>query len=238
MTYIILAAGKGEAMYPLTLKYSKTSYRLDSDTTVLQKMVRQIRKMDRNADIIIVIGYKAEIVRKELEEEGVTFVVNPFFEVTNSITSLWFARSYLERDNVTIIHGDVVFDDYIMANHITKPTDRPYVLVDSSKVIPGHYNAVIKDGQVLVMSSKLEKSDASYCCVTKLDAVSCRLLKEEIDSMISNMYNQYYEDSLVQMSMFHDFDLFSVDVAGHEWNGVDPVDDLVAAKQIHMKSDY
>ena len=45
--------------------------------------------------------------------------------------------------------------------------------------------------------------------MTKLDPVSSRLLKEEIDSMINeNMYDQFFEDSLVQMIMFHDFQLF------------------------------
>lgn len=47
MTYIILAAGKGSNLQPLTLKYPKTSYKLDDNTTVLQRMVRKIRIMDK-----------------------------------------------------------------------------------------------------------------------------------------------------------------------------------------------
>ena len=53
MTYIILAAGKGSNLHPLTLKYAKTSYKLDENTTVLQRMVRSIRKEDKNAIIKI-----------------------------------------------------------------------------------------------------------------------------------------------------------------------------------------
>ena len=107
MTYIILAAGKGNNLQPLTLKYAKTSYKLDEETTVLQRMVRSIRKADKNAEIVVVVGYKAEEIRKELDGENVTFVMNPFYEVTNSISSVWFARDYLERENVTIVHGDM-----------------------------------------------------------------------------------------------------------------------------------
>ena len=107
-TYIILAAGKGSNLQPMTLKYPKTSYKLDENTTVLQRMVRSIRKIDKNAEIVVVVGYMADDVRKELKVENVRFVMNPFYEVTNSISSLWFARDYLERENVTIVHGDVV----------------------------------------------------------------------------------------------------------------------------------
>ena len=238
MTYIILAAGKGINLQPLTLKYAKTSYKLDEETTVLQRMVRCIRKLDKNAEIVVVVGYKAEEIEKELEGENVKYIKNPFYEVTNSISSLWFARDYLERKNVTIIHGDAVFSDELIESYLVKETDYPYVLVDSSRGKPGSYNAVMQDDQVLVMSKKLECFTAMYCCVTKLDPVSSRLLKQEVDEMInSNMYDQYFEDSLVQMIMFHDFQLFGVDIAGHNWAEVDTVDDLLTAQKIHRGSE-
>ena len=234
MTYIILAAGKGNNLQPLTLKYAKTSFKLDEETTVLQRMVRSIRRLDKNAEIVVVVGYKADDIKAELDGENVKFVHNPFYEVTNSISSVWFAREYLERENVAILHGDVVFSDQILKTYVTVPTDQPYVLVDSSCDRPGAYNAVVKDGQVLVMSKKLEHYSAKYCCLAKLDPVSSRLLKEEVDSMIySNMYDQYFEDGLVQMIMFHDFQLFCKDIAGEKWSEVDTVDDLLAAQEIH-----
>lgn len=233
-TYIILAAGKGRNLQPLTLKYPKTSFRLDEETTVLQRMVRSIRRYDKNAEIVVVIGYLADTVKQELAEDNCKFVENPFYEVTNSISSVWFARQYMERENVVIVHGDAVFCDDIVENFLVKKTDHPYVLVDSSCVKPGTYNAVTKDGQVLVMSNKLEIFNAKYCCMTKLDAVSARLLKREIDSMIhKNMYDQFFEDSLVQLIMFHDFQLAAEDIAGKLWAEVDMVDDLLKAKQIN-----
>ena len=236
MTYIILAAGKGNNLQPLTLKYAKTSYKLDEETTVLQRMVRSIRHADKNAEIVVVVGYKADVVKAELDGENVKFVMNPFYEVTNSISSVWFARDYLERENVAIVHGDAVFSDEIVKSYLTVPTDYPYVLVDSSYNRLGAYNAVTQRNQVLVMSKKLEHFTAKYCCMTKLDPVSARLLKQEVDSMINgNMYDQYFEDSLVQMIMFHDFQLFCVDIAGKKWAEVDSVDDLLTAQKIHRK---
>lgn len=234
MTYIILAAGKGSNLQPLTLNYPKTSFRLDENTTVLQRMVRTIRMHDKDAEIVVVLGYLADMVKKELSEENCKFVLNPFYEVTNSISSLWFARQYLERENVTIVHGDVVFDNDIIENYLVKPTDYPYVLTDSTRAVPGNYNAVIRDSQILVMSKKLENFSAQYCCMTKLDAVSSRLMKAEIDNMIkNNMYAQFFEDALVQLIMFNDFQLFSEDIAGKGWSEVDTVDDLLKAQQIH-----
>lgn len=237
MTYIILAAGKGNHLHPLTLKYSKTSYKLDEGTTVLQRMVRSIRRADKKAEIVVVIGYFAETIKRELEMDNVVFVMNPFYEVTNSISSVWFARDYLERENVSIVHGDAVFSDELVQNFLAVPTDYPYVLIDSSCLCPGTYNVVAQDDHVLMMSQRLEKFTAKYCCMTKLDPVSARLVKQEVDDMInSNMYDQYFEDSLVQMIMFHDFQLFCKDIAGQKWSVVDAVDDLLTARKIHRDS--
>lgn len=236
-TYIILAAGKGRSLEPLTLKYPKTSYKLDEQTTVLQRQVRGIRKFERNAEIVVVLGYMAAAIREELQDENVKFVTNPFYEVTNSIASLWFARNYLERENVAIVHADTVFDDRLIKEQLTKPTDYPYVLVDSSFLKPGAYNCVIKDGTVQVMSKKLEHFDAKYCSMVKLDPVSSRLLKNEVDEMIHrDMHDQYFEDALVQMIMFHNFQVNCVDIKGYGWSEVNSVDDLLRAREIHMNS--
>lgn len=75
--------------------------------------------------------------------------------------------------------------------------------------------------------------------MTKLDAVSSRLLKEEVEFMINNlMYDQFFEDALVQMMMFHDFELFYEDVDGHNWSEVNCVDDLMRAQEIYQISKY
>ena len=49
----------------------------------------------------------------------------------------------------------------------------------------------------------------------------------------SNMYDQYYEDGLVQMIMFHNFQLSYVDIAGQKWAEVDTLDELLLAQEIH-----
>lgn len=233
MTYIILAAGKGDNLRPLTLKYPKTSFRLSGRITVLQRLVRSIRYYDRDAEIVVVTGYLSDDIRAELEKDAVKFVRNPFYAVTNSIASLWFARDYLERENVTVIHGDAVFSDSLTKEYITKPTDYPYVFIDSSYLKQGVYNVVTKGDRILVMSRQLEEFTAKYGCMTKLDAVTARLLKNEVDSMIeSDMYDQFFEDALVQMIMFSDLHLKYVDIAGSGWREVDTVDDLLAAREI------
>ena len=235
MTYIILAAGKGTNLQPLTLKAPKSLYKLDRDTTVLQRMVRTIRKYDQKAEIIIVAGFMYDYVLREMERENVIIVRNPFYAKTGSIASLWFARSYLERDNVTIINADIVFEDRLVEEILCQHVERPIVLVDSGRVT-GKYNVQVQDDKICVMSKSLSSFFAQYVCVTKLDAVSARFLLEEIENMVNDeMYDQLFEDALVQMIFENDFDLYYRDVNGYAWAEVDTVDDLIKAREVQKK---
>ena len=235
MTSIILAAGKGTSLQPLTLKTPKSLYKLDRYSTVLQRMVRTIRKYDQTAEIVVVAGFMYEHVLREVEKENVIIVRNPFYAVSSSIASLWFAKKYLERDNVTIMSSDIVLEDKLVEEVICKNTDKPYVLVDSSKTT-GKYNVQVQDDKVCVMSKALSSFFAQYVCVTKLDAVSSRFLLEEIDTMVNEeMYDQLFEDALVQMIFEDDFDLYYKDIKGYSWTEVDNVDDLIKAREVQRK---
>ena len=94
MTYIILSAGKGVKLQPLTLNHPKSLYKLDDKTTILQRLVRKIRKFDAEAEIVVVVGYMYKQIRKELEDDNVKFVHNPFYSVTCSMGSLSVRGSF------------------------------------------------------------------------------------------------------------------------------------------------
>ena len=93
MTYIFLIAGKGTRLHPLTLTYPKTLFKLYETTTVFERMVSLIQKYDQSARIIAVTGFEHKKI--EALVKNVEFIHNPFYAVTNSIASLWFAREYL-----------------------------------------------------------------------------------------------------------------------------------------------
>lgn len=237
MTYILLAAGQGKNLYPLTLSHPKTLYKLDETTTVLQRLVRSIRKHDKDGEIVVVVGFMYKHIQKELEDENVKFVHNPFFTVTSSMGSLWFAKDYLQRENVTIINGDIVMSDELMSDIICTRTDIPYILLDSMRKDENKYNVQIQNDKVCVMSKNLTVFYGNYASVTKLDAVSSRFVLDQLVQMVNDeMYNLFYEDALVQMIFQNNFEMYYKDIKEYKWTEVDCVDDLLRAQQIHKSS--
>lgn len=234
MKYIMMVAGKGSRLRPLTLKHPKSMYMLDQQTTLLQRMVSVIKEIDKEADIVIVTGHMHRSIESQVE--GVTFIYNPFYEVTNSIASLWFAREHLDADNIVLIDGDIVMSRELMRDVVCKPVNRPCVLVDSSIKTDGDYNVEVSGEQVLVMSKDLDSYYGEYAGLTKLDRASALEMRTELETMVEDgFYDQWYENALVQLIFKNDFKLYYIDIADYDWTEVDSVNDLLHAKQIHTK---
>jgi L-glutamine-phosphate cytidylyltransferase len=233
MRYIILAAGKGTRLHPLTKTCPKCMYTLGADKSVIQSMIANIRHCDQDAEFIVVTGFMREEIEKHIKD--VVFVYNPFYEVTNSIASLWFAKEYLTGD-ITILNSDIVAEEKLISSIIIKKFTGAKVLLDSSIKQEGDYNVQVKDDIVVVMSKELKNYYGEYAGITKLDSSSAKILRKEVEFMVNEQnYNQWYENALVQLIFKNDFKLGFIDIAEYNWAEIDSVDDLISAKEIFSK---
>lgn len=232
MNYIILAAGMGTRLHPFTKNYPKCMLNLGYGENVVQRMVRLIKKYDNTANITIVVGFMHSEIEKCLTD--CNFIVNPFYSITNSISSLWFAKEYL-NDDVTIINGDVVISEKLMERVIAIP-ENATVLLDSSIKKDGDYNVEVCDERVVVMSKELKQYHGEYVGITKLKQESANSLKREICNLVDGgFFNEWYENALVQMILNSDFQLSYIDVADYEWTEIDSVNNLLDARNLEKR---
>lgn len=229
MKVIIMAAGVGSRLRPFTDKIPKSLFMLGRNETILQRMARLVRSTSE-AELCIVTGFEREKVEGAVP--SATFVNNPFFAVTNSIASLWFARHLLD-DDVIIINGDVVVEGSLFREILELETSAS-VVIDSSQKDTGDYLVATSNGRVVMMSKELVRCTGEYIGITKLAECSARKLRSTIEELIgAGRMDEWYENALVHMILKDDFILNYQDVPGSQWVEVDTVDDLVAAKEIH-----
>ena len=227
MKVIMLAAGIGTRLRPLTNNVPKCLFKIGRDETVIGRMVKMVKK-HTEAQIYIVTGFMRDKVESSLS--GVTFIFNPFFRITNSIVSLWFAQEHLD-DDVIIINADVVIEEAILVKFM-KCED--VVMMDSSKISSADYKVATYNDRVVMMSKELSKYAGEYAGMSKLSKKSAGQLRSKISEMIGNdQVDEWYENALVNMIIDNDFILNVCDVAQLRWVELDRVDDLPVAHEIN-----
>lgn len=105
---VIMAAGEGTRMHPVTLHTPKPLVRVNGirmiDSVIRALLQNEIR------EIYIVVGYlKEQFAALKQEYPEVTLIENPDYRSCNNISSLYAARDYLEES--MILDGDQLILD-------------------------------------------------------------------------------------------------------------------------------
>ena len=103
MKVIILAAGKGTRLSPLTNDRPKCMVNLFGKS-LLEWQLQVFRNLGIN-DIIVVTGYKKELIKFE----DIKIIHNENFEDTNMIETLFCAEKEFD-DNMIVSYGDIIFE--------------------------------------------------------------------------------------------------------------------------------
>ena len=109
MKGIILAAGKGTRLYPLTLKFPKPLLKINGETL----LERNIKFFHSNniKDITILTGYMHKAFEYYAEKYNLKKVVSTEYEYKNSASSLNLVRNIL--DDSLIINGDIYIKENV-----------------------------------------------------------------------------------------------------------------------------
>ena len=102
---IIMAAGKGERMRPLTDHTPKPLVRVNG-VRMIDSVIEALRQ-NGIFEIYVVVGYlKEQFLSLEQTYPGLKLIENPDYETWNNVASLYAAREFL--NNCMILDGDQI----------------------------------------------------------------------------------------------------------------------------------
>ena len=104
----------------------------------------RLKKAVKNA-ILSLTEAKAQVIREVLADKGVSFFYNPFYDVTNSIASAWFAKEFLMGDDLLIMNGDVYLEEKLL-DRILAQGRSPVMFADESRRETADYKFFYEDG--------------------------------------------------------------------------------------------
>lgn len=109
---IIMAAGTGKRMRPVTLETPKPLVRVNG-ARMIDTVIRGLHA-NGISEIYVVVGYlKEQFQCLEKEYPGVRLIENPFFDTCNNISSLYAAREYI-ADSFILDGDQLVYDPCVL----------------------------------------------------------------------------------------------------------------------------
>ncbi|MFQ5354240.1 MAG: NTP transferase domain-containing protein [Thermodesulfobacteriota bacterium] len=179
--------------------------------------------------ILVVVGYKAEAVRKELGPR-VEYIENTRYDETNSLYSLWLARDWIEGPFV-LMNCDLLFHPQILDRLLAKGGNG--LAFDSSSTGGGEQTKVaVQEGRVVDLGKDLPPESASgeSLGLTCYDAQGVHLLMARTDALISNGAENSWSIEGIR-GMCANVKMMAYNVAGMPWVEVDFPNDLLRAEK-------
>ena len=220
MKVILMAAGRGTRISKHIGEIPKSMVNI-GNTTLIKHTVDMLHSQGVS-DITIIVGYKHQLIEKEVEKLGVKIYYNPFFAVTNSIGSLWLARNELVNDDIILGNGDVFWQEDLY--EMLKNDKRDVViLTDKTRVDSGdYYFNTNKNGEITAYGKELtrENRTCEYVGLVKINKNFLPIFINQLNQMIDNgEYDKWWENTLY--SMIDKINIHTLDVGGKFWSEID-----------------
>ncbi len=133
MQAIVLSAGQGRRLLPLTNTDPKCLLAVDGSHTVLELQLRALARCGiRNVTVVVGFGAdRVERVLKGLRIPGlrVDTIFNPFFASSDNLATCWLARTAMTGDFV-LLNGDTLFEDAVLERLLAAASAPVTVTID------------------------------------------------------------------------------------------------------------
>ena len=176
MIVIILAAGKGSRLYPLTKDKPKCLVKYKNKSILTHQL--EILKKNKLKKIFLVSGYKSNKIKKK----NLVIVKNNEYKKTNMLYSLFKLEELFDgRDDILISYGDIIYKDIVLKKIIKSKHDFSTIIdknwlsywkkrmtdpiLDAESLILDNKNNILDIGQKV---KSLKKIQGQYIGLTKI----------------------------------------------------------------------
>lgn len=237
MKAIILSAGQGRRLMPLTESVPKCCLKLDGKTL----LVHQVESLAANGvdDIVIVTGFNHRVVEDVVSEinisgTSVRTLFNPFYAVSDNLGTSWVAREEMNTPFL-LVNGDTLFETSTLAQFLSSERIYPITLaVDRKSTYDDDDMKISADGEQLNRVGKTLNRDivnGESIGMMVFSRAGAMAFVKKVENLMSNSDGlaRWYLSAIDELAMAGMVGICSIQ--GHDWCEVDDLSDLAHAEK-------
>lgn len=240
-TALLLAAGIGSRLYPLTRNEPKCLTIVNA-MSILERLISSLNQHGFKR-LVVITGHLENHIRDFLGNQAgdikIDYIFSPLYKTTNNIYSLWMAREII-NEPFLLLESDLVFDESLLDDMLYPDRiavakmqpwmDGTFVTINQSQQVKAFWagNAysfgAIKYKTVNIYSISL---NSWHCIVKKLD-------QHISEGKVNDYYETVFAEMIADGSLF--FKIVSFD--DKPWYEIDTIEDLAEAEKLFSSDNY
>jgi choline kinase len=239
MKGIVLAAGPGRRLQPLTDDLPKTLLPLSNGRTILDLALANLRSAGLG-EVVVVTGFAADRVAEQREalerrhDVRLELLFNERAEEWNNAYSLWLAREAF-RNGALLVNGDTVHPASVEQTLLAARGPGVLLAVDTEKRLGEEEMKVLldEDGTLRTISKEVDPaaSQGEYIGVTLIERSAAEPLADALEATWRRDPSDYYEDGFQEL-VDRGGDVHVAPIGAVDWVEVDDHGDLARAREI------
>ncbi len=239
MKALILGAGQGKRLLPLTAQEPKALLKL-AGRSVLEWQVLALASAGVE-EVVFVSGFNSGLVDQALGEIAgritscrLRGLHNPFYGVADNIASCWLARGEM-ADDFILLNGDTIFQGALLEQLLASPPAPVTLAVDHKDHYDDDDMKVCLDGQRLLDVGKtlpLERVDGESIGCMVFRGEGPALFKQRLEETLRHpqSLNRWYLSVIAELA--HEGHAAACSIQGQPWCEIDFPADLDRAEEM------
>jgi len=236
MKAIILSAGQGRRLMPLTESVPKCCLRLEGKS-MLEWQIDTLASA-RIEEVVVVTGFGHQVVEKAVSRVRgirVRTLYNPFYSLSDNLGTCWLARGEMESPFV-LINGDTLFELAVINRLLRSRHDFPITLATDRKARYDEDDMkIITDGTRLLRVGKkldLAQVNGESIGMMRFDQTGAEAFVKRIEQLMCGPDGlvRWYLSAIDELAMAGQVGTCSIH--GLSWCEVDDLDDLEHAGNV------
>ncbi len=237
MRAIILSAGQGRRLFPVTRDLPKCLVPVDGERSVLEVQLRTLAAHGVR-EAVVMGGYGIEKVERfasaqTIPKLSVRVRYNPFFDQADNLITAWLASRDFEGECI-LLNGDTLFEGDVVGRLLASPPNPVTIVVNVKPSYDDDDMKVrVQGGFVRAIGKDLDAEEAHGEAIgmTLLRGAGTTALREAFDQLVRRFGQQraYYTTAIGELARRELVRACSME--GLWWGEIDSLEDLEAVRR-------